>query len=208
MPGSLLSTGGNAERSCPQPRPGVTPQSLVSDENGAEMPGVLPPPPAARAAPSITTAAGLHWDADPVLRTPGGLRFSWEGLGCSGPALAPPAQLKGGSARPHHRLCRDSARNATAKRLRISQRSRASFFHFFPACVGPIQPRSLWEGLGMSAWKGTVPGRAPAAQVKDSALPQCWSPPVVHSVPCLSRRYVGSTGSPLSGQRTCPGHCK
>lgn len=61
----------------------------------------------------------------------------------------------------------------------------------------------------MSAWRGAVPGRAgPAARVEGTALPQSWSPPTVHSVPCLGGRCAGSTGRPLPGQGTCPGHCK
>ena len=87
--------------------------------------------------------------------------------------------------------------------------SSAGHSSSFPAYVGLIQPRSWWEALGMSARHGAVPGRAgPAAQVKDRALPQSWSPPAVHGVPCLDRRCAGSTGSPLPGQGTCPGHCK
>lgn len=94
LPGVLSSSSGgggtkSTHESCPQPVPAVTSQSPILAEKGAAMPGVLTPPPAAHPAPSITGTAGLSWDADPPCSgPPGGLGFSWEGLGCSGSALA------------------------------------------------------------------------------------------------------------------------
>lgn len=110
------SSGEDTKRtleSCPQPVLAVTPLSpILADAR-------LTPPPAAHTAFSITNNVEATCDVDPMPRTPrtagvflGRFEVLWSSP-CPVASVAP-AQLKVGSAQPHHGLHRDAARNTAA----------------------------------------------------------------------------------------------